>query len=103
MFTELNIRPVKRACGYLEGWPPPGFPAKRNHACSPLVLRLARRNGSVRCGRVCSKIVYSVRIGPPQLEVFSFQLLRDTLQPSELTIRPAQRRQGRECETQSRR
>jgi len=65
MFTELNISPVKRACGYLEGWPP-GFPAKRNHACSRLVLRLARRNGSVRCGRVCSKIVYSVRIGPPQ-------------------------------------
>ena len=42
-----------------------------------------------------------VQIRPPQLEVFSFQLLRDTLQPSELTIRPAQRRQGRECETQS--
>src|SRR5260370_19032945 len=36
----------------------------------------------------CTRIVYSVRIGPPQLEVFSFQLLRDTLQPSELTIRP---------------
>src|SRR5439155_22405830 len=41
MFTELNISPVRRACGYLEGWPP-GFPAKRNHACSRLVLRLAR-------------------------------------------------------------
>jgi hypothetical protein len=61
--------PGKRRCGYLEGWPP-GFPAKRNHACSRLVLRLARRNGSVRCGRVCSKIVYSVRVGPPQLNFF---------------------------------
>src|SRR5882724_12164069 len=39
-----------------------------------------------------------VQIRPPQLEVFSFQLLRDTLQPSALIIRPAQRRQGRECE-----
>src|SRR6266404_5765401 len=61
----LTLPFIERACGYLEGWPP-GFPAKRNHACSRLVLRLARRNGSVRCGRVCSKIVYSVRIGPTQ-------------------------------------
>src|SRR5882762_7490778 len=89
MFTELNIRPVKRACGYLEGWPPPGFPAKRNHACSPLVLRLARRNGSVRCGRVCSKIVYSVRIGPLQPTFLLFQQLPQTLQPSEFVSKAA--------------
>jgi hypothetical protein len=44
-----------------------------------------------------------VQIALPQLEVFSFQLLRGTLQPSELTIRPAQRRQGREYETRYRR
>jgi hypothetical protein len=62
---QTTISPGKRACGYLEGWPP-GFTAKRNHACSRLVLRLARRNGSIRCGRVCSKIMYSVRIGSPQ-------------------------------------
>jgi hypothetical protein len=54
---------------------PPGFPAKRNHACSRLVLRLARRNGSVRCGRVCSKIVYSVRIGPSQLKSSSLSII----------------------------
>jgi len=54
-------------------------------------------------GLLAAAAFSSVQIRPPQLEVFSFQLLRDTLQPSELTIRPAQRRQGRECETQSRR
>ncbi len=78
----------KRACGYLEGWPP-GFPAKRNHACSRLVLRLARRNGSVRCGRVCSKIVYSVRIGPLQPKFLLFQQLPQTLQPSEFVSKAA--------------
>jgi len=66
---QRRIRTGKRPCGYLEGWPP-GFPAKRNHVCSRLVLRLTPRNGSVRCGTVCSKIVYSVRIGPPPREVF---------------------------------
>jgi hypothetical protein len=39
---------------------------------------------SRRSGRFKTSLV---QIKPPQLEVFSFQLLRDTLQPSELTIR----------------
>src|SRR5438034_9677095 len=29
-------------------------------------MRLTRGNESIRCETVCSKIVYSVRIGPPQ-------------------------------------
>src|SRR5882762_242723 len=68
--------------------------------------RIARHRGvQTACLRCIGQLlgVPLVQIRPPQLEVFSFQLLRDTLQPSELTIRPAQRRQGRECETQSRR
>ena len=34
---------------------------------------LTRRTGSARCGTVCSKIVYSVRIGPPQPKFLLFQ------------------------------
>jgi hypothetical protein len=51
-----------------------------------LVLRLMRRNGSVRCGMGCSRIVYSVRIGPPQPKFLLCQSLPQTLQPSEFVI-----------------
>src|SRR6267154_5779021 len=38
--------------------------------------RLTRRNGSVRCGTVSSKIVYSVRIGPPQPTLLCLNQIR---------------------------
>jgi hypothetical protein len=47
---------------------------------------LRRLYESIHCGRVCSIIVYSVRIGPPQLETIVSQLVPRTPQPSELTI-----------------
>jgi hypothetical protein len=43
-------------------------------------------NGSVRCGTGCSGIVYSVRIGPLQATLLLFQLLPQTLQPSEFVV-----------------
>jgi hypothetical protein len=47
---------------------------------------LRQPNESIRCGTVCLRIVYSVRIGPPQPNFLSFQELPRTPQPSELTI-----------------
>ena len=39
-------------------------------------MRLTRGNESIRCETVCSKIVYSVRIGPPQPSFFSLNHFR---------------------------
>ena len=59
---------------------------------TPANKGLRQPNESIRCGTVCSKIVYSVRIGPPQPQLLCFQLFRDTPQPSELTTpRPRNR------------
>src|SRR6266446_2858018 len=39
---------------------------------------------SIRCGTVCSRIVHSVRIGPPQLRLIAAQLFPCAPQASEL-------------------
>ena len=58
-------------------------------------MRLTRGNESIRCETVCSKIVYSVRIGPPQPKLLSFQQLLRTLQPSEFVCRSGDSRKLR--------
>jgi hypothetical protein len=42
-------------------------------ALSSQSLRRKARNGSAHCGTVRSIIVYSVRIGPPQPKLLSYQ------------------------------
>jgi hypothetical protein len=55
---------------------PPDF-RQRETTRAGLVLRLTRRNGSVRYETECSEIVYSVRIGPPHLKsLLSFNHFR---------------------------
>src|SRR3981081_1539343 len=51
-----------------------------------VVCRLARRSGVIRCGKECSGIVYSVRIGPPQPNLIDSQRLADLIQQAGLVF-----------------
>jgi hypothetical protein len=65
----------KRLCGHLAGWLL-GFLGERTHASNRFILKLMRRVGSVRCETGCSRIAYSVRIGPSQPKFLLFNHFR---------------------------
>jgi hypothetical protein len=79
---------TRRKRGSDHSWVPSGSSAIRKLSPNPRRSeKLTRCSEPIRCGTVCSKIVYSVRIGPLQPNSLQFQRVPEPPQPSELTNR----------------